>query len=71
MFQLCGGNKSLPLRFSLYSKQPGDRKPLLYGRAETTVKELETNNPDKERDLMNEKAKPRYAGVILFPEFTI
>ena len=69
MFHLCGGNKSLPLRFSLYSKQPND-KALLYGRAEVTIKELE-NNPEKERDLINEKGRPKLGGFIEFPEFTI
>ena len=70
MFMLCNGQKSLPLRFSLYSKVDG--KDLLYGMCEISAKEIE-DKIDKEpwRELINEKAKPKVAGTIHFSEFEI
>lgn len=66
MFSLCSGNPSTPLRISLFSKvDPNveDSKTLLYGRLETTAKEIE-KRPTIERELINEKGKPKVAGTI-------
>ena len=70
LFRLCNSNRTAPLRFSLYSKQEGTDKPILYGSLEITAKELEMN-PTKERELLNDNAKVKVAGTIVFSNFDI
>ena len=70
MFKLCNSQRSCPLRFSLYSKQLNG-KDILYGTCEVTCKELEKQNVDRERELINEKSKIRLAGTIQFSTFEI
>ena len=70
MFHLCQGNKNLPLRFSLYSACPGHSKPILYGHCEISAAQIE-RQPGKERELLNEKGKPKLAGTIIFSDFAI
>ena len=70
LFRLCNSNRSAPLRFSLYSKQEGTDKHILYGSLEITAKELEVN-PTKERELLNDNSKVKVAGTIVFSSFEI
>ena len=70
LFRLCNSNRTAPLRFSLYSRQEGTDKSILYGRVEVTAKELEAN-PTKERELLNDNAKIKVAATIQFLNFDI
>lgn len=70
MFALCQGHLGNQLRFSLYSKCERSSKPLLYGHLEITAKELDKKSKI-ERELINEKGKPKVAGTIEFEEFKI
>lgn len=73
MFSLCSGNPSTPLRISLFSQVDmnlEDSKMLLYGRLETTAKEIE-KRPTIERELINERGKPKVAGTIQFHQFDV
>ena len=63
MFNLCGGNSATMLRFSLFSRIEGAEKHLLYGRCETSAKEIQ-KRPEVERELINERGKPKVAGTI-------
>ena len=69
LFHLCNGNKSMTLRFSLFTKTDSG-KSLLYGHSEISPKEIEDKISKKvERELINERAKPKVAGTIQFLEF--
>ena len=69
LFHLCNGNKNMNLRFSLFTKTDSG-KSLLYGHSEISPKEIEDKISKKvERELINERAKPKVAGTIQFLEF--
>ena len=63
MFKLCNQQITCPLRFSLYSRQ-ANGSDLLYGTCEISAKEILNQKADKERELINEKAKVKTAGFI-------
>jgi len=64
---LCNGNRSLPLKWSIYS-QVNEEKRILYGEISHSLDDIQRNQ-GKNLELRNEKGKPQ--GFIKFTDFKV